>query len=204
MNPLALLRRLAAYVVMLALAAGIGERWAPPATFLVWSGAVAALCAAGAWLLSRQPIGETTAMGQVGAAVLRWGYRVGRGRLLPIALVSWLLWTLLGSAVILMLLHRSEPESVTMLAGWTIDLLALAFLVGRVLTNTPGSRGAVLVPALIVVGLIGGSALLWRVGSPPARQSALLLGAAPIPVLAAGYGLVLAAMLLGGRKGGWQ
>ncbi len=204
MKALALVRRLAAYLVMLALAAWIGQRRVPPASFLVWSGAVAALCAGGALLLSRQPIGEATALGQFGAAVLRWGYRVGRGQLLPIALVSWFLWTLLGSAVILMVRHRGEPETVIMLAGWTVDLLALSFLVGRVLTNTPGSRGAVLVPALIVVGLIGGSALLWRTGSPTARQSALLLGAAPIPFLAAGYGLVLAAMLLGGRKGGWK
>lgn len=204
MKALALLRRLAAYLVMLALAGWIGQRWVPPASFLVWSGAVALLCVVGALLLSRQPIGESTAMGQLGAAVLRWGYRVGRGQLLPIALVSWFLWTVLGGAVVLMVLHRGEPETVLMLAGWTVDLLALTFLVGRMLTNTPGSRGAVLLPALIVVGLIGGSALLWRAGTPTARQSALLLGAAPIPFLGAGYGLVLAAMLLGGRKGGWK
>jgi hypothetical protein len=37
-----------------------------------------------------------------------------------------------------------------------------------------------------------------------AHETALLIGGAPIPFLAAGYGLMMGALMLGGRKSGWK
>lgn len=59
-------------------------------------------------------------------------------------------------------------------------------------------------PIALVLGMIGGSAILWRMGTDSARETALLVGGAPIPLLGAGYGLMLGAMLIGGRKARWQ
>jgi hypothetical protein len=170
----------------------------------VWSGLVAVLCGFGALLLSRQPVGVATASGQLGAAVLRWGYKVGRGQLPGIVVVSWLIWTVLGVAVMALTLFRAEPLNRWMILAWTIDGLALIYLIGLMATRSGRTRGALLMPLLAVLGMIGVSAVLWLRGTESARENALLLGGAPIPILAAGYGLMMAAMLLGGRKGGWK
>src|SRR5215467_8248119 len=103
------IRRIAVAVAMVAIAAWCGLRYGLPLGLLVWAGVVAALCGLGALLLSRQPVGQATASGQLGAAVLRWGYKVGRGQLPGIVVVSWLIWVILGGAVIALTQFRTEP-----------------------------------------------------------------------------------------------
>jgi hypothetical protein len=76
-----MIRRFAVTTVMAAIAVWCAVRWGLPLGLAVWSGVVAVLCGFGALLLSRQPVGTATASGQLGAAVLRWGYKVGRGQL---------------------------------------------------------------------------------------------------------------------------
>jgi hypothetical protein len=170
----------------------------------VWSGLVAVLCGFGALLLSRQPVGVATASGQLGAAILRWGYKVGRGQLPGIVVVSWLIWVALGAAVMAVTLFRAEALTPWMILAWTIDGLALIYLIGVMTTRSGRTRIALLTPLLAVLGMIGLSGALWRAGTESARETALLIGGAPIPLLAAGYGLMMAAMMLGGRKGGWK
>jgi hypothetical protein len=99
---------------------------------------------------------------------------------------------------------RSDPLNRWMILAWTIDGLALIYLIGLMATRSGRTRGALLMPLLAVLGMIGVSAAPWLRGTESARENALLLGGAPIPILAAGYGLMMAAMLLGGRKGGWK
>ena len=200
----AMLRRLAVTVAMAALAVWCALRWGLPLGFAVWSGLVAVLCGFGALLLSRQPVGVATASGQLGAAILRWGYKVGRGQLPGIVVVSWLIWVALGAAVMAVTLLRAEALTPWMILAWTIDGLALIYLIGVMTTRSGRTRIALLTPLLAVLGMIGLSGALWRAGTESARETALLIGGAPIPLLAAGYGLMMAAMMLGGRKGGWK
>jgi len=200
----AMLRRLAVTVAMAALAVWCALRWGLPLGFAVWSGLVAALCGFGALLLSRQPVGVATASGQLGAAILRWGYKVGRGQLPGIVVVSWLIWVALGAAVMAVTLFRAEALTPWMILAWTIDGLALIYLIGVMTTRSGRTRIALLTPLLAVLGMIGLSGALWRAGTESARETALLIGGAPIPLLAAGYGLMMAAIMLGGRKGGWK
>jgi hypothetical protein len=200
----AMLRRLAVTVAMAALAVWCALRWGLPLGFAVWSGLVAVLCGFGALLLSRQPVGVATASGQLGAAILRWGYKVGRGQLPGIVVVSWLIWVALGAAVMAVTLFRAEALTPWMILAWTIDGLALIYLIGVMTTRSGRTRIALLTPLLAVLGMIGLSGALWRAGTESARETALLIGGAPIPLLAAGYGLMMAAMMLGGRKGGWK
>lgn len=200
----ALIRRVAVTIAMIAIAVWCALRWGLPQGLLVWSGVVAVLCALGALLLSRQPVGEATASGQLGAAVLRWGYKVGRGQLPGIVVVSWLIWVALGAAVMAVTRFRTESLTPWMILAWTIDGVALLYLLGLMATRTGRTRSALLIPLAAVLAMIGVSALLWQRGTESARETALLLGGGPIPMLAAGYGLMMAAMLLGGRKGGWK
>jgi len=200
----AMLRRLAVTVAMAALAVWCALRWGLSLGFAVWSGLVAVLCGFGALLLSRQPVGVATASGQLGAAILRWGYKVGRGQLPGIVVVSWLIWVALGAAVMAVTLFRAEALTPWMILAWTIDGLALIYLIGVMTTRSGRTRIALLTPLLAVLGMIGLSGALWRAGTESARETALLIGGAPIPLLAAGYGLMMAAMMLGGRKGGWK
>jgi len=200
----AMLRRLAVTVAMAALAVWCALRWGLPLGFAVWSGLVAVLCGFGALLLSRQPVGVATASGQLGSAILRWGYKVGRGQLPGIVAVSWLIWVALGAAVMAVTLFRAEALTPWMILAWTIDGLALIYLIGVMTTRSGRTRIALLTPLLAVLGMIGLSGALWRAGTESARETALLIGGAPIPLLAAGYGLMMAAMMLGGRKGGWK
>jgi len=199
-----MIRRIAVLVVMGAIAAWCALRWSPPLALAVWSGLAAALCGIGALLLSRQPVGVVTASGQLGASLLRWGYKVGRGQLPLIVLVSWLVWTALGAAAIALTVFRTEPQTRLMILAWTIDGLALLYLIGVTATNGPRARGALLIPFTALLAMIGGSGALWWTGTESARETALLIGGAPIPILAAGYGLMMGAMMLGGRKGGWK
>ncbi|MEO8636730.1 MAG: hypothetical protein ABI587_15755 [Gemmatimonadales bacterium] len=199
-----MIRRLVFFVLMAAAAAWCALRLSMPFALIAWSGLAAALCGLGAWLLARQPIGRATLSGQLGGGFLQWGYTVGKGKLLPITVVSWLIWTVLGAAVIGATLHRTEPLTPWMILAWTIDGVAFLYLVGRMITNTPRSRAAMVMPIALVLGMIGGSAILWRMGTDSARETALLVGGAPIPLLGAGYGLMLGAMLIGGRKARWQ
>jgi hypothetical protein len=199
-----MIRRIVVTAVMAAIAVWCALQWTPALAVTVWSGLAAALCAIGALLLARQPVGIATASGQVGAAFLRWGYRVGRGRLPPVVLVSWLVWTALGAAVIALTVFRAEPLTRLMILAWTLDGLVLLYLIGRTARNSPRTRGAMLIPIAAVLAMIGGSVVLWRAGTESAHETALLIGGAPIPLLAACYALLMGAMMVGGRKGGWK
>jgi hypothetical protein len=190
--------------VMAAFAVWCALRWGLPLGLAVWSGVVAVLCGLAALLLARQPVGVVTASGELGAAVLRWGYKVGRGQMPGIVAVSWLIWVILGAAVMALTTFRSDPLTRWMILAWTIDGLALIYLIGLMATRTGRTRGALLTPLLAVLAMIAVSGALWQMGTESARENALLIGGAPIPILAAGYGLMMAAMLLGGRKGGWK
>jgi len=200
----ATIRRFAVTAAMAAFAVWCALRWGLPLGLAVWSGVVAALCGLAALLLARQPVGVATASGQLGAAVLRWGYKVGRGQMPGIVVVSWLIWVILGAAVMALTTFRSDPLTRWMIVAWTIDGLALIYLIGLMVTRTGRTRGALLMPLLAVLGMIAVSGALWQRRTESTRENALLIGGAPIPILAAGYGLMMAAMLLGGRKGGWK
>ncbi|HEU5155115.1 MAG TPA: hypothetical protein VFU03_10325, partial [Gemmatimonadales bacterium] len=180
-----MIRRFAVTVVMAAIAAWCALRWGLPLGLAVWSGLAAALCGLGALLLSRQPVGVSTASGQLGAAVLRWGYKVGRGQLPGIVLVSWLIWVALGAAVMALTIFRTQGLTPWMILAWTIDGVALLYLIGLMAIRSGRTRSALLMPLLAVLGMIGVSSVLWLKGTESARESALLVGGAPIPLLAA-------------------
>jgi len=155
-----------------------------------------------------QPVGVLTLAGRIGGSFVHWGFRVGDGRLWPAVLVSFLIWTLLGAAVIGLTQHRSQPRHVLMLLAWVADGAALLYTVGVALTNRVGGRpvpGSLYLVAAVLVAMLVGSAALWLSGgSAQAKTTALVVAGGPALLVGVGYGLLAAVMMIGGRHGGWK
>src|SRR5258708_11769583 len=179
---------------MAAAAVLCGLRLSLPAALAVWTGIAAAACAAGTALLVLQPVGELTLAGRIGGSFVYWGFRIGDGRLWPAVLVSFLIWTFLGAAVIAPTQHRSQPQHVLMLLAWAVDGAALLYTVGVALTNRIGGRpvpGSLYLLASVLVAVLVGSAALWLFGeSARAQTTALVVAGAPALLAGVGYGVV--------------
>jgi len=175
---------------------------------LAWTTLVAVLCVGGAVFLARQPIGIATMMGRVGGSFVRWGFRAGRGQLVPAVAISWLIWTVLGFATVGGTLVRAEPKSLLMLLTWTIDAMAFLYVLGVVLTNlVSGGRspGSLLVIAAVLVAIITVSMVFWRSAENDAAETvALALAGGPMLLLGVGYGIVLAMSVASGRRTNWH
>lgn len=169
----------------------------------VWTAIAGALCALGGALIASQPLSTVTIAGRIGGCFARWGYGVTRGRLIPAIFVSWLVWTILGAGVIAITGFRGEPKTAVMAAAWTVDSLALLRLIGIMISNRRvGSLGSL---ALILVGMMVGSFVLWRMFDADGAQTAALILAGGIPVIVVGgYGVMILMVLVTGKQVRWN
>src|SRR5262249_37311956 len=92
--------------VVCVIAAAIGcaalvQRFGPWQALGIWAGSMAVLCTGVALILHSQTPQKVTPANYVAGFVLQWGYRVGRGKLSAIVAISWVIWVLLGVAMIL-------------------------------------------------------------------------------------------------------
>jgi hypothetical protein len=181
---------------------------APPRSVLTsWVIFAAIITALAGLAIARQPLGESTAAGRLGSAVVRWGFRAGHGRLLPALLISWLVWVLLGATVILIIRHRGDTQHALLLLAWAVDAAALFYTVGVILANWGGGRsftGSLVTIAGVLVTMIVASVVLWSAGgSPGARRAALLVAGGPPLFIGVGYGLFVLVTLTVGH-GRWN
>ena len=197
--------------VWIALAAtiiGFALAWPATTASAAWATLMAAACALAAFSVERQPVGEVTLAGRFGGALLQWGFAAGRGWLLPIVLISWLIWCLLGILVIAIVQSRNDFRQMLMLAAWAVDLGALLYGVGLALARPPSrgpGRRSFLMMCAALIGMLGASAYLWtQVGTDAARHIALLVAGVPPLFIGGGYGLYLGVVLAFGRKGRWN
>ena len=149
------------WTLMAAAAVVCGVKLSLHAALATWAGLAAVVCVAGAILLQLQPVGVSTASGRVGSGFVHWGFQVGRGQLTPAVIISWLVWTLLGSAIIGLVQFRSDPRHVLMVLAWTVDIAALLYVTGVLATSRHSGGampGSLLVVAVALVAMIGGSA----------------------------------------------
>jgi hypothetical protein len=174
----------------------------------LWALALAVVCGGTALLMNVQPPGRITPINYLAGVVLPWGYKIGRGKLLPIVVASWLGWVVAGLAVIVL---RTRVPGVTMpamlFASWIIAALVVLRLVTMILTRgnsnpiAPGTLtpivalGALLIASIAMV--IFGRSETWT-------NLALLLTGGPILFLGGGYLLWLGAVLTIGRNARWN
>lgn len=177
----------------------------PPLTaFAQWATLTAIACVLGALAIRSQPIGQATIMGRLGGAFLRWGFRAGRGQLLPATMISWLVWLLIGGTVITLLHFPDNIEVLLLVLAWACELGALFYLTGIILAN-PGATGDFRMRQLaIAIGggsLILGSALLWFVVDTSwSHRLAVIVAGGPFALVVVGYGLFLLFAMTLGRK----
>jgi hypothetical protein len=186
------------WVAMAALAATGGMQLGFSTALIDWAVFAAIACAGGALLIHRQPMGVATTGGLFGCSFVRWGFRAGHGKLIPAAMISWLIWLPLGGAIIAGIHFTAHlPIIIT----WTGDLLGLFYIVGVMMANSGGRVPRSLIKvALGLVGLIGGSAFLWfQAGTDGARAIAVAVAGGPPLFVGVGYGFVLATAMLARR-----
>lgn len=193
---------IAVWLLVAAIAILIAAKLSLPAALAAWAVAAAVLCAIGALLLQMQPVGVSTPGGRVGSGVVYWGFGVGRGQLVPAAVISWVVWLVIGSGIVAATHFRAQPRYLGMVLAWTVDALALLYVLGilemgRLQGAMPVSMIGV---ALVLVVMLAGSATLWGLGgSESARSAALALAAGPTLFIGLGYALFLAVTVLFGR-----
>jgi hypothetical protein len=197
-------------IVAFALMAGAASSTAlslPFATAIAaWLGGVALGCVLAALALHSQPVGVSTTVGKIGSLLLRWGYQAGHGKLPPVVAISWLVWALLGCAIISLMHFRVDNELQLITVAWVVDLLALLYILGVVLARRSGSMFRNLLPVgATLLGMLVVSAVQWTHPLlPGGRHTALLIAVGPPLFIGAGYGLFLLVMLTAGRKARWN
>ena len=187
------------WTAMAALAVACAKQFEFSGAVAAWTAVAAIVCAIGSFLISRQPIGVATTAGRFGAALIRWGFRAGRGRLTLAAMISYLIWLILGTATITAI---DFPAHLPIVVAWSGDLLGLFYVVGVALANRGGRIPAPLVKLVASLGgLIVVSIFLWfHAGSDRARAVAVAVAGGPPLFVGAIWGFVLAMGALSGRS----
>jgi hypothetical protein len=197
---------------LIALAVGIcGElaaRLNPWVVMAIWADAMAVLCSAAAWGLKNAPMGTITWRNKLAGYLLPWGYKLGRGKLVPMTLAAWVIWVLIGLGTVILTAWpagaaREHPYTAVMTFLSWIVLGALAVRqIGLIPTfGSHSGRMSLLQSVAVVVALLVASAVLWLTGR---AGWALLVAGGPIAFVGGGYGLFLGVMLTVGRKARWN
>jgi hypothetical protein len=212
-------------VVVLAAAWGcalMAGRLGPWKAMAIWAAVMGVLCAGIALAISRQSAGKITVLNYLMGYVLQWGYRIGKGKLSKIAMISWIIWMLVGTAAVLATrVHATtfaagsgtEPQGrgtavmVLLTLSWIIDGAALCYLLGVVATSGKhnrllGSLGPVMGVLLLMIG--GSAGLVLYNHSPAAAKIALLIAGGPVLLVGLLYGVFMVVIVVSGRKTRWN
>jgi len=183
-------------------AAYLTNKPTPLLASLTMVAAAAVLCALVALLLKSQKPGKITFVNYAAGVALPLGYRIGRGRLLPIVICSWLGWSVLsviGAVYPKLQLQAaasspSGPPGTTFMVflwiSWVLNGLALLMCL-RVLVMRPAA--SLIKPTAAMLLFFGGSVALWQLGHP---VKAMLLSYAPILIFGGGYALFIVVVLI--------
>lgn len=160
-------------------------------------------CVIGMVLLRTSTIGQVTWRNYLAGYLIPWGWRLNRGRLWPVGVISWVVWTAVSGAAAL--LRADEPSlgmRAALLAAWLIDASALMFLLGTIVQATPGSRlGSVWKLVAFITVVLCASVGLYVAGQTTA---ALIVGGGPPAVICGAFGLVLLIFSTVGRNTRWN
>jgi hypothetical protein len=189
-----------------------------------WAAILAVLCGGTALLMRAQAPGRVTPINYLAGIVLPWGYKIGRGKLPPIVLCSWLGWLTIGTAAIILTAqgcrpygagwsahpatteyHRGSVVNALLFLSWVIDGAVLVRLVTVISTRSNPIPPGTLKPIAIITLLLLASIALAIFGHGAAQSNlALLLTAGPIVIIGGGYGLMILVMVTFGRNTRWN
>ncbi|WP_439624998.1 hypothetical protein [Gemmata sp.] len=183
----------------------LAAEFGPWPALLTCAAAAAAASAAGAFLLRTSGVGRVTWRNRLAGYLIPWGWRLNRGKLWPIPVVSWAVWTAVCGAAVLLRPAPDQPALGTraaLLAAWVIDAAALVYLLGTLARATPGGRvGPIWKLVAVIAGVISASVGLYVGGQTTA---ALVVGGGPPVVVGGGFGLLLLFVVTVGRNTRWN
>ena len=195
-----------AFGVMASVAAALALSARLAVALLAWLTISAITCSIAALAMQSQPLDQSTLVGRAGGLVVRWGFAVGKGQLFPALAISWFIWALLGTAIICAITFRSDRPLVAMILVWTIDAVALIYLLGIALSPETSSLAFALLPVFVsLVGMLILSTYLWF--HPQlfgGRRTAMLVAAGPPLLVGGGYVFFLLVMLVVGQFARWN
>lgn len=215
-----IVNRVVMLVVATVVCAWLTSRVGPWAAAGLWSAAVVLVCSGSAILLHRQAPGRISVINRIAGLVLPWGYRIGRGRLVPIVVTSCVVWMLVGLGASLAMagyLARDQaPPGLSADAGkpsalvmtllylsWLVDGALLMRMIGIAAARHDRVPTSVWVLILALTAMIGISAVVaLRGDGNPAR--ALLIAGGPPLLIGGGYGVFMLVIVLVGRKTRWN
>jgi hypothetical protein len=185
----------------------------------VWAAIMAVCIAVVSVLLRTSQTGRITWKNRLAGVFLHFGYLVGRGQLLPIAVFSWIGWVALAVIVVLLLdrpvpppadsgitLSEGWQSTVTVLlyASWGVLVSAIFYLFGTLMRNfqPPRREGRSLLLVIgVLVLLLAGSVTLWIAGRP---VLGLIVAGVPILLVAGGYGMLVLIFVTAGKNARWN
>lgn len=188
----------------------LADRYGVRDAAIVWACGTATACGIGAVLLRLSPVGRVGWQNRVAAYLVPWGWRLGRGVLWPIPAASWAVWLAIGAATLVLRPAAEELDAtatavrILLFVAWVADGAGILFVLGTLRQHYPsGSSGgrALWKVAGVLVVLIVGSVGLYLGGLP---VLALVVAGGPPALVAGGYGLFLAVVLVAGRNARWN
>ena len=195
-----------AFAVMAGTAMAFGVSVDLAAAVLAWLVLSGIACSMAAFAMWRQPLGVSTTAGRLGGLLVRWGFEAGDGQLLPAVGISWLVWAILGTALISAIRYRSDRQQLLVIVAWAFDALALMYVIGLVLSRagSPTVRSLYPVASVLAVMLVVSAALWFGPQLRGSRHAALLVAGGPPVLVAIGYGLFVLFMVTVGRGSRWN
>jgi hypothetical protein len=181
----------------------LAEQYGTTTASLIWAGLMALACGIGTVLLRTSRVSQVTWRNRLAGYLIPWGWRLNRGLLWPIPVISWIVWMAIGAAAMLL---RPGSESLALrlalFTAWVVDASVVVFLLGTLQQSTAGSRaGSVWKLFVLVVSLPVVSIGLYIGGLAPA---ALAVGGGPPLVAGVVFGLFTLVLLTLGRNARWN
>lgn len=186
----------------------LAERYGTRAAGLIWAAAAACACGAGTALLATSAVGRVTWRNRVAGYLIPWGWRLNRGRLWPVPIISWVVWVAIGAAALVLRPGPAAEEPpglgvrVALFAAWVADAAALLYVAGTIRQATPGGRVRSLWDLAAVIALVLAVSVGLYLGG--LATAALVVGGGPPAVLggcAAVFVLLVATL---GRNARWN
>src|SRR5262245_29781275 len=88
----------------------LANRLGAPLAIAIWAVGIGVICGLTALAMHRTPVGKIGFANYLGGIMLPFGYSIGRGKLLPIVLVSWAVWVAAGALVIILSANGYDPR----------------------------------------------------------------------------------------------
>jgi hypothetical protein len=185
----------------------LAESFGPSIALLLWGGIAAVGCCVGTVLLRTSEVGEISWRNRAAGYLIPWGWRLNRGALWPVPLLSWVVWMAIGAAAVLLWPATAEDGPgvwvrIALFGSWVVDAAALVSLLGTIRQATPGSRVGSLWKLVAVITLLIGASVGLYVGG--LTTAALVLGGGPPAFVGGCAGLIALVFMTVGRNTRWN